>query len=108
MNNSTGSDNLDNTLERSFLVRNWTFVAGIVTFVVILSLAWAKSEATNAEVHVLRDIIEQHKLDAKKEHDEIQTKQERKWGDVPEIEQRVDDLEELEAYKRGVEDGKKK
>jgi hypothetical protein len=55
------------------------------------------------EIKSLKDWKEEHLKEAEHKHADIQEKQERKWGDIPEIEQRVDDLEEWKAWLEGYE-----
>lgn len=89
--------------ERSFLIKNWSIVIAVVGLIFTLGKLYSDNINLTYTVNKLEQAMVAHKIEAKDEHDRIQAKQEAKWGDIPEIEQRVDDLEEWKSFMEGYE-----
>jgi hypothetical protein len=88
------------------ITRNWQIVSAAALLVFSIGGLYTEQKMLHKELDAMKEAQEQHKVDALNMHDQMQQKQDRKWGDIEEIEQRVDDLEEMEARRVGYEQGR--
>jgi len=88
-------------LPTSFILKNWGAFAAFCGVLFALGQIYSEVKETRTENAALKVAFEEHKKDADREHAQIQEKQERKWGDIEEMEQRLDDQEELRSYDEG-------
>lgn len=85
----------------NFILKNWSAFAAFCAILFALGGLYSEVKEMRVENAALKVAFEEHKKDAAREHAQMQEKQERKWGDIEEIEQRVDDQEELRSYDEG-------
>jgi hypothetical protein len=98
----------DHKGSNNVLLKYWAILFGVCSVVFATGKLFAELATMRQEVVSLKAEIEAHKSEAKIEHNALAEKQERKWVDIPEIEQRVDDLEEWKAWLEGHENLDKK
>jgi hypothetical protein len=94
-----------NTPEGNFIQKNWSMISAAFVLTFAIGGLYTKDQIQDQKLTEMKSLYEQHLKDAAEQHELIQKKQEAKWGDIPEIEQRVDDLEELHSYDLGYKEG---
>ncbi len=90
----------------AFISDNWHIISGAFVLTFAIGGLYSKIENQHTELEYLKEKYEKHLIDAENDHIKIQEKQDAKWGDIPEIEQRVDDLEEWKAFYEGTQHNK--
>jgi predicted Holliday junction resolvase-like endonuclease len=92
----------------NFVLKNWGAFAAFCGILFALGGLYSEVKEMKVELAAEKAAMIEHKKDAEKDHNNMMDKQERKWGDIEEIEQRVDDLEETGAYEKGKQEAQKK